>query len=163
MNIIVIAWLAVLALSVLVGLWKGTFSRKTAAKAGIVCLGLLLVLDYVSPLQLQVDLNAPRFRIVRHRMIFPDQELEFNWKDIHSWADSPLESPPVFGERMPGGTFAWEMNHRRFESLYEDAIPGISTECLRTNYNVFELTLRFPLLNRGGPLEPATEWGRRSD
>ena len=113
----------------------------TAAAAAVL---LLIIVDYFKPATLQVDLNAPRFRLVRHRMILPDQEYELEWKHMSTWTFPPSETAPVFGRTLSGGRYAWEIGGlgMRFESIYRAAFEGASDEFLRTNIVVFQLNTR---------------------
>src|SRR3989442_9860399 len=94
--------------------------EKRLILLGIGAVVLLVVAnDYLAPAQLEIDLNAPRFRLVRHRTFFPDQEFEMEWKHIARWAMPKSEVPAVFGERESGGFYAWELDTgSRFESIY---------------------------------------------
>ena len=124
---------------------------------------LVLAEDYFKPAELQVDLNAPRFRLVRHRKFFPDQSLEMEWKHSNRWAHPRSEYPAVFGQRAPGGFYAWELETGfRFEGIYDKDENGYpySDEWLRTNIFSFEISTR-PLHNIHRPLESADKWARR--
>ncbi len=124
---------------------------------------LVVVADYLAPADLQIDLNAPRFRLVRHRKFFPDQEFEMEWKHSSRWAFPRSEEPAVFGEREPGGFYAWELDTGgRFEGIYatdENGYP-IPYEYLRTNIFSFEISTR-PLHKVNWPLESSEKWAKR--
>ena len=103
--------------------------RKTLGAAiGLAAITLLIVLllvivDYFAPAELQVDLNRPRFRLVRHRMILKDQAIELHWTRIRSWEFQPDESPPTFGQQVGGGHYSWEivepLGGMRFEEVLD--------------------------------------------
>jgi hypothetical protein len=102
----------------------------------------LLLIDYFTPAELQVDLNAPRFRLVRHRMILPDQEFEMEWKPSSKWQESLSDSTPIFGERTPGEIYAWEVQGTRFETLYSEALGDESDAWVRTNLGTYKRDTR---------------------
>jgi hypothetical protein len=126
-------------------------------------LTLLLMADYFKPAELEVDLNVPRFRLVRRRIFFPDQSLEMEWKHSSRWSSPASEYPAVFGQKASGGFYAWEVETgSRFESLYrtdENGFP-IPYEHLRTNVFSFEISTR-PLHTVNQPLESAEKWAKR--
>ena len=47
------------------------------------------------------------------------QSVRFLWKHISTWAFPPDETPPVFGQRMRNGRYAWEITGlgMRFEDI----------------------------------------------
>jgi hypothetical protein len=138
--------------------------RRTLVAVAVIII-VLLLRDYFAPAELQVDLNAPRFRLVRHRFILPDQEFEMQWTHISDWSEAVEESEPIFGERSRAGLYAWEVQGRvmrRFETLYseEDPLSGPSDEWIRTNYGCYwQSTGRLP--KHDGPLLSRAEWVTR--
>ncbi len=127
-----------------------------------VAVALVVVADYLAPAELQIDLNAPRFRLVRHRKFFPDEELQMEWKHSSRWAFPRSEVPAVFGQRETGGFYAWELETgSRFESIYgtdENGYP-MPYESLRTNVFSFQISTR-PLHKARWPLESSEKWAK---
>jgi hypothetical protein len=147
--------------------------RRLGTTAGILLVaafgvvGFILAKDYLTPAQLQIDLNAPRFRLVRHRSFFANESLEMEWKPSSRWAFPASETPAIFGQRTPGGFYAWELvdiGGYRFEHIFDKDIDGypIQYEVLRTNYFSFALGTRW-LHKVHRPLEPADDWARHHD
>jgi hypothetical protein len=135
-------------------------TRRTLLALAVLLVGVLLV-DYFSPAELQVDLNAPRFRLVRHRMILPDQEFGMEWAPATEWSESPSESPPIFGERTRGGVYAWECyGYSRFESLYDESGGGTNDVWIRTNYGSYQMSTR-QLPPSLGVFLTRAEWANR--
>ena len=139
---------------------KGRLDRWTTVK-GVASLGavvflLLLAVDYFEPAELQLDLNRPRFRLVRHRLILPDQEYELEWKHVRDWAWPPSELRPIFGQNTRGGRYAWENSQTgsRFEAIYGEFM---SDEAMRTNVFVFQLNTR-ELFKSHGYWPSAEQW-----
>jgi len=84
---------------------------------------LLMVFDYLKPAELQVDLNRPRFRLVRQRMILPDQVFEMDWTRISRDEFPPDAGPPTYGQRVSGGRYSWvimePLGGERVEDIYD--------------------------------------------
>jgi hypothetical protein len=122
----------------------------------------LLGADYLTPARLEIDVNAPRFRLVRRRKFFPDEELQMEWKRSGEWAFPASEVPAVFGQRAPAGFYAWEVETGdRFESLYrgDEEDHPVPYEWLRTNVFSFDVSTQ-PLHRPRRHLESAEEWAR---
>jgi hypothetical protein len=84
---------------VAIAVWLGL-----ATLAGIL---VLIIIDYFTAAELQVDLKRPRFRLVRHRMILADQAFEMDWTQITSSEFTPDEGPPIFAQPVRGGRYSW--------------------------------------------------------
>ena len=84
---------------------------------------VLIVLDYLKPAELQVDLNRPRFRLVRQRMILPDQVFEMDWTRISRDEFPPDAGPPTYGKRVSEGRYSWvimePLGGERVEDIYD--------------------------------------------
>ena len=137
-------------------LTKAACALLVVASAVTAC---ILLADYFEPAQLEVDVNSPRIRLVRRRAILPNQEFELEWKRSGEWTFS-TERPAVFGRRIQGGFYAWEIKGHgsRFEDVYAEL--HANDEWLRTNIFVFELNTR-DLIIETKRIVPAEAWARR--
>ena len=128
---------------------------------GLISIAVLLI-DYFEPAVLQVDMNAPRIRLVRHRKMFPDQEYILEWQPRESLDDD--DDPILFGQKTDRGFYAWEIQQVRgftehFENYFEDLRDPA---WLRTNFIVYERnTLDLPTATkRTKHLPSAAAWAR---
>ena len=123
---------------------------------------VIIVINYFAPAHLQVDLNRPRFRLVRHRILLPDQEFSLEWKHINTWVFPPKDTSAVFGKTMLGGRYAWEIGGlaMRFEDIYGgEEFNYPSEEYLRTNLFSFDINTH-DLDKADFPLRSAQDWAR---
>jgi len=120
------------------------------AAAGAIIV-IIFITDCFAPAELQVDLNRPRFRLVRHRTILPDQAFELDWTRIRSWEFPPDEGPATFGQRMSGGRYSWEVIEPLGGMRFEEVLDYPS------DYVVYQMHTR-SMFKPSFPLRQAEAW-----
>jgi hypothetical protein len=130
---------------------KALAIAASLALATLAVVLLLVISDYFTPAEIQVDLNRPRFRLVRHRMILPDQTFEMNWTRINDWEFLPDEGPPIFGQRMSGARYSWEIKEPLGGMRFEEVLD------YPEDYVVYQMNTRH-LFKPNYPLRQAEAW-----